>query len=72
MTATQVIKRVTWNETEPTPYGPYFKHCEQTFELQTSEDYEDRIIETVRKNGIITFSASYPAQSEYAIKRLQS
>lgn len=63
----QTIKETRWTETENTPYGEYHFNVTKRF----SSNGQD-IIEETFKNGIIWYSAMYPANSDYATKRMEN
>lgn len=60
-----VIKETRYTETEQTKYGPYTFSVVKEFKSNGKD-----IIETTYKNGIIWYSAMYPAGTEYAQKRI--
>lgn len=65
MSAFKTIKESRWTETENTRFGPYTFNVLKEFKSNGRD-----IIETTFKNGIIWYSAMYPANSPYAQKRM--
>ena len=63
-----ILKTTKWTETEKTPFGEYSYNVEKEF--ATYEGDEDRVTETTWKNGVMTFRASYPIDSDYARERM--
>lgn len=61
----QVIKEKRWEETEMTPHGEYHFNVIKQFTTNGTD-----IIEYTFKNGIMWYSAMYPADSDYARKRM--
>lgn len=63
------IKQARWTETESTVYGPYTANYCKTIRHHEIGGivYQD---ETTTRNGIIVYSADYPANTEYAKSRI--
>lgn len=61
----ETIKEMEWTETEQTRYGEYRFNVIKRFRSNGVD-----IIEETFKNGIIWYSAMYPANSDYAKKRM--
>lgn len=60
-----VIKEKRWEETEMTKYGEHRLSVIKQFTTNGKD-----IIEYTFKNGIMWYSAMYPANSDYARKRM--
>ena len=60
-----VIKEKRWDEVEKTPYGEHRLSVIKQFTTNGKD-----IIEYTFKNGIMWYSAMYPANSDYARKRM--
>ena len=65
MSKFQTIKETRWVETEKTPHGEYNLNVIKRFRSNGKD-----IIEETFKNGIMWYSAMYPANSDYARKRM--
>lgn len=61
----KTIKETSWTETEKTPYGEHHLNVIKRFRSNGKD-----IIEETFKNGINWYSAMYPANSDYAQKRM--
>lgn len=76
MSEKKVVKTVEYEYDENTIYGVYHVHGIHEFATCEIADYPKKgetfvqMIETKTENGVIVFSAAYPADSDYAQKRL--
>jgi hypothetical protein len=65
MSAYVTIKEIRWTEKEKTPFGEYDFNVLKKF-CSNGKD----IIEYTFKNGVMTYSAMYPANTPCAQKRM--
>lgn len=65
----RVVKEIRGAYTEKTPYGPHEVNYLKRFEHHEHDGFTYQT-ETTFQNGICTFSAQYPAFTEYANQRM--